>query len=284
MTVGIWLTELRRNLEVKFPMSKSDDHGNQPQKQRISFERSKQEQSDKNKLLKVFDFHTHILPEIDDGSRNIRESLQMIDVLTRQGVSGIAATPHFYAWQSSPKNFFTNRQVAWEKLKPHLRPNTPEIRLGAEVQYFEGIQNYSGLEYFCLEGTRLLLIEMPECKWTERMVSAILDIHDRRSINVMLAHIERYLSYNNKMAFELLLKHGILMQANTGFFIDKQRKAMRLLRNNKIHLLGTDAHTMSYKKPNLAQALNIMIRKKGMPFIQKINERENTLLYNDYYA
>ena len=67
-------------------------------------------------------------------------------------------------------------------------------------------------------------------------------------------------------------------------FIDKQRKAMRLLRNNKIHLLGTDVRAMSYKKPNLAQVFKHYDCKKGMPFIQKINERENTLLYNDYYA
>ena len=148
-------------------------------------------------LETMFDFHTHILPNVDDGSQSVAESLAMLAELTRQGVSGVAATPHYYAHCSSPDRFFEARQDAWNRLKPNLPPETPEIRLGAEVQYFEGIHRLRELEQFRLEGTNLLLIEMPMCKWTDRMQSCILEINRQDTITVLLAHIERYMRYQN---------------------------------------------------------------------------------------
>ncbi len=229
-------------------------------------------------MIRVFDFHTHILPGVDDGSRDVGESLAMLEELTRQGASGIAATPHFYAWQSSPEQFFAKRQNAWEKLKPHLGAEAPEIRLGAEVQYFEGIHRYDGLEQFCMEGTRLLLVEMPVCTWTTRMISAILEVNNHKNVTVLLAHIERYLPYRNGKACEQLLEQGVLMQASTGFFIEKHRIAMKMLREGKIHFLGTDSHNMDSRKPDLAQALEIMGRKKGAQLLEELKGREAMVL------
>lgn len=229
-------------------------------------------------MIRVFDFHTHILPGVDDGSRNVEESLAMLEELTRQGASGVAATPHFYASQSSPEEFFAKRQTAWEKLKPCLGAEALEIRLGAEVRYFEGIHRYDGLEQFCLEGTGLLLVEMPVCTWTTRMISSILDVNRHENVTVLLAHIERYLPYGNGKALEHLLEHGVLMQASTGFFIEKRRTAMKLLQKGKIHFLGTDSHNMDSRKPNLAQALEIMDRKKGAQLLLELTQREAVVL------
>lgn len=227
----------------------------------------------------MFDFHTHILPGMDDGSNSVEESLAMLEELTRQGVDGIAATPHFYATRSSPEHFFAKRQSAWEKLKSSLPPDSPEIRLGAEVQYFEGIHRLEGLERFRLEGTRLLLVEMPLCTWTTRMISSVLEISSREEIIVLLAHFERYLPYRNSKVMEQLQDHGVLMQASTGFFIKKPRTAMKLLREGKIHLLGTDSHNMCLRKPDLALALEIINRKKGAYLLQELAEREEVVLH-----
>ena len=229
-------------------------------------------------LRAMFDFHTHILPEIDDGSRSVVESLAMLNELTRQGATGIAATPHFYANRSSPELFFLRRQAAWEKLQSNLPPDGPEIRLGAEVQYFEGIHRLQGLERFRLEGTRLLLVEMPLCTWTTRMISSTLEINSREEIIVLLAHIERYLPYRNSKVMEQLQEHGVLMQASTGFFLEKPYTAMKLLRKGRIQLLGTDSHNMDQRKPNLAQALEIVNRKKGEYLLQELANREEVVL------
>lgn len=229
-------------------------------------------------MMKVFDFHTHILPGIDDGSRNVAESLAMLEELARQGAWGVAATPHFYAQRSSPEQFFAKRQAAWEKLVSCLSPDAPQIRLGAEVQYFEGIHRYNALEQFCLEGTGLLLVEMPMCTWTERMVSAILEVNSHENVTVLLAHIERYIPYQNEKAWEQFLEHGVLMQASTGFFVEKRRTAMKLLRDGRIHLLGTDSHNMDSRKPDLAKAVETINRKKGAQLLLELTQREAVML------
>lgn len=229
-------------------------------------------------MNRVFDFHTHILPGIDDGAKSIDESLAMIKKLAQQGAYGIAATPHFYANRASPERFFAKRKAAWEQLKPYICTESLDIRLGSEVQYFEGIQRYCGLEQFCIGGTRLLLIEMPLCTWTNRMVSAILEVNARENIVVLLAHVERYLPYRNDRALKAFREQGVLIQASTAFFIEKSWTAMRMLRKGQIHLLGTDSHNMDDREPNLEQALETISRKKGTLLLQTLAEREVMLL------
>lgn len=229
-------------------------------------------------MTKVFDFHTHILPGVDDGSRSVEESLEMISALSAQGAWGIAATPHFYAQRSSPERFFQKRDAAWERLSESLGEDAPEIRLGAEVQYFEGIHRCGGLEDFCITGTNLLLVEMPMGEWTNRMVSAVLEVNSRGSTRVLLAHIERYMSRVNNRYWDEFLDNGVLIQASTEFFIQKRWTSMRLLRQGKIHVLGTDSHNMGSRKPNLAQALDTIGRKNGEELLRELSQREALML------
>ncbi len=229
-------------------------------------------------MIKQFDFHTHILPGIDDGSKSVEESLAMIRELSRQGAYGIAATPHFYASSMSPESFFKNRAAAWEKLKPYLNEDTPEIRLGAEVQYFEGMHHMKEIERFCLEGTHLLLVEMPTMPWTNRMVTSVLELNGRLNITVLLAHIERYLSRANKKAFEVFREEDVLMQASTAFFYENPRTAMKMLKKDQIHFLGTDCHNMTKRRPNMEQALKNIQHRKGKECLRIMREREELVL------
>lgn len=209
----------------------------------------------------MFDFHTHILPGIDDGSKSVEESLAMLSMLKDQGASGVAATPHFYAQQRTPAQFFAERQAAFEQLKPHLPPDAPTIRLGAEVLYFEGIGRFDGLKEFCLEGTDLLLLEMPFGVWTTRTVSTVLELSRRDDVTIVLAHIDRYLHRQNKKAIRQLLDRGVLMQVNASFFTENRRRALKMLREGQFHFLGTDCHNTTTRKPDLAPALAAIARK-----------------------
>ena len=65
----------------------------------------------------LIDFHTHILPGIDDGSRNVEMSLRMLAAQREQQVDEIVATPHFYAQKDSVEEFLLRRQCSYEKLK-----------------------------------------------------------------------------------------------------------------------------------------------------------------------
>jgi protein-tyrosine phosphatase len=66
-------------------------------------------------LAGVLDFHSHILPEVDDGSQSVDESILMINALAEQGIDRIVATPHFYANDESVSEFLVRRQKAYNE-------------------------------------------------------------------------------------------------------------------------------------------------------------------------
>lgn len=233
--------------------------------------------------IDMFDFHTHILPKMDDGSRSVEESLALLNELKLQGVDGVAATPHFYADRSSPETFFEQRSSAWEKLKPYIRFEMPQVRLGAEVRYFEGIARYDGLERFCIEGSNLLLLEMPQGTWTRRMIATVVELNESRNISVLMAHIERYHRDQPKDIWKHLLRCGIKMQVSADYVIDRKtrRTALNMLRDGSIHFLGSDCHNMTDRKPNMADAINIIQRKIGDDFLQNMRQRERMLLQEE---
>ena len=79
----------------------------------------------------MIDLHSHILPQVDDGSRSTEESLQMLTALAAQGVTDVAATPHFYASENGPDRFLARRARSWQQLRPHLTASLPRVHLGA---------------------------------------------------------------------------------------------------------------------------------------------------------
>ena len=81
----------------------------------------------------MIDFHSHILPAIDDGSKNVEESIVLLDMLKDQGIKTVVATPHFDVQRETPAAFIERRQESYEMLRPHLKKDPPEIILGAEV-------------------------------------------------------------------------------------------------------------------------------------------------------
>ena len=68
----------------------------------------------------MLDFHTHILPALDDGSESINMSLKMLQESWKQGVDGLVLTPHFYADSDTPQHFLQRRAKAMLQLSQQL--------------------------------------------------------------------------------------------------------------------------------------------------------------------
>ena len=206
----------------------------------------------KKQQSNMIDFHTHILPGVDDGSKSISESVSMLREESRQGIKTVMLTPHFYATENSPIEFLKKRYRAWRELEPYLWPELPNVRLGAEVQYFEGICNVEDIRHLRIVGTDYLLVEMPFSRWTDRMIEDVLELNEWQNTKVVLAHIERYLAIQDSDIWKQLHSCGILMQSNVSFFESwKTRgRAMSMLVDGKIHFLGSDCHNMRSRKPN----------------------------------
>lgn len=222
----------------------------------------------------MLDFHTHILPNVDDGSRSIEESILLLQKLKEQGCEIIAATPHFMADNDTPETFFKRRLRAYDALKEEIEEREqsfPPILLGAEVLYYPGISRMSGLSSFCLESSKLLLLEMPISRWSESIICELMEMSCSGEIRVVLAHFERYFDMQNKSVWRRLADNGIMLQTNASFLLNTRtkRKALKMLQKGQIHFLGSDCHDIKYRPPQIGSAVSIIHNKLGIEFVEE---------------
>ena len=179
----------------------------------------------------------------------------------RQGVDLIVATPHFYANKVSAHRFLSDRKFAVEQLQSCLAEieNPPQVRIGAEIYYFEGISRTDILDNLTIEGTNLLLIEMPFGQWEERHYQELKSLIRKRGYRVILAHVERYHRLQKeKEIWDAVMRLPLAKQMNAGSFIKdgfldrKYRWALNFMKEHEEVLLGTDCHNMSSRQPNMA--------------------------------
>ncbi len=221
---------------------------------------------------KRIDFHTHIIPDMDDGSRSIEMSIQMIETSVKDGVCCIALTPHFYPSRDNPEHFFKKRDERIRLLKSKYCKDTPTLLTGAEVQYFEGITAMADLPKMRIESTNALLVEMPMCTWSSRMVGDIEELSSRREYRIVLAHVERYLGFGNISAVRHLASRGVMMQISSGAFSNyfERRQMLRLYDEGLLHILGSDCHNTTTRPPNLALAYDVIEKKRGEDAVREI--------------
>ena len=214
----------------------------------------------------MIDFHSHILPNIDDGSRSVEESAALLSMLWEQGVDLVCATPHFDPAFETPVAFLERREKAKERVLAHLTDVTrPRILLGAEVAYYAGISRMQALPSLRLEGSPLLLLEMPIGRWSEYTVKELKELSCYGGIRLLLAHVERYMLHQSPRVWEDLLDHGILMQVNASYFINfgSRQRALRQLKRGEIHALGSDCHNVTHRPPKVAQAIEVIRHRLG---------------------
>ena len=228
----------------------------------------------------MIDFHSHILPGIDDGSRSLQESLELIKMLKAQNVDLICATPHYSIRDKSPDAFLEDRKRSYESLLEVLPGDAPKICVGAEVFYSPGISHMKELPKLCFEGTRLLLLEMPTDEWTGSVYTELRELSCSSNIIIMMAHIERYLPMQKAKLIEDLLNYDILFQCNASFFNDKhtRKKALKMLKNGQISAIGSDCHNVVSRPPRLDEFAETVKAKYGEDFLRGFEEAQVRLL------
>ena len=148
--------------------------------------------------MSVIDFHSHVLPRIDDGSHSSEESLGMLQISASQGIDVMAATSHFYAIEDRISSFLNRRRCSEERLKERMNQELtkeeriPRLIMGVEVAFFTGISRAERLEELTYEGTDLLLLEMPFTKWNKSEIEEVRYILERRKLRVMLSFVSAY--------------------------------------------------------------------------------------------
>ncbi len=225
----------------------------------------------------MVDMHSHILPEIDDGSDSVETSLNMLKESYRQGVDTVLATPHFYIKENDVNSFLEKREMAYEKLINSIKgeKDIPKIYKAAEVYYFNGISKYENVEKLAINGGKYILLEMPFVKWNSRVFQEVEDLIYNRKLIPIIAHLERYIkAQNGTDNIDRLLSMKVIPQMNGeylfGFF--NKGKALKWLDNGVIRLLGSDMHNTTNRAQNLGKAKEVIEKKLGSNILEEIEK------------
>ena len=196
----------------------------------------------------MIDLHSHIIPKIDDGSKSIEDSIAMIKEAKNAGFTDIFLTPHYI------ENYFDldvqSRKEKFAELREIVKENNIEINLflGSEIFINPEIDKlYLSNTILTLNNSKYMLIEIPmndTILYLDDVIENLVSI----GITPILAHPERYQYVQNDInVCEGLIDKGALFQMNFGSIIgvygkDVKKTAIKLLKNNYIHFLGSDAH------------------------------------------
>ena len=226
------------------------------------------------------DFHSHILPGIDDGSRSVEESLKMLEMLKCQGVSAVMATPHFNADRVDVDIFLARRQKSLDALMAVASPDMPQIRLGAEVSYYPGISRHERIGNLCIDGTKLLLLEMPMGKWEKHVIEELINLPALCGIIPVVAHIERCLPYQERRFLERFGASDVLFQVNASFIINRstRRRAIGLFKKRLVHFIGSDCHDAVSRPPEIGNAYKIISDRLGDGFLGELLDYESMII------
>ena len=230
----------------------------------------------------VIDFHSHVLPKMDDGSKSVEVSLEMLSSARKMGVDAVVATPHFYGHRESVPAFLERRERAWERLSQAVEgKDLPKVLLGAEAAFFSGLIKVEGLDRLCANGTRTLLLEMPFTAWTGYELDAVSALCLDRGYQVVLAHLERFVPLQRDDGLmERLLSLPLWVQINAEVLLPltRRKRWVEMFQEGRAHLLGSDCHNLTSRPPNLGTGRKILARKAGPEVLERMDKLGERLL------
>ena len=215
----------------------------------------------------MIDLHTHILPGIDDGSRNLEESLQMCRLASTSGTRGIVATSHGNLGTLTVEQY----KDAYYLLTTELSKANIPIRLYMGMEIFMNPEAAAGLDagkLLTLNKTRYVLIEFDfnEEPW---MAEEYLHMLEESDYIPVIAHVERY--YFVQKAPEIVYQwaqNGYVIQVNKGSFLgafgkNERDTAISLLKHNLVHVVASDAHECERRTPDMSKIVRFLEEAVG---------------------
>lgn len=225
----------------------------------------------------MIDFHSHILPGIDDGAKNLEQSIAMVNEAKKVGFTKIISTSHYM------ENYYECNERDRRQLLKKVQENVQgiELILGNEIyitnNIIELLQNGQASS---INGTKYVLFEFPLITTRPMNDKEVIYRLVENGYIPIIAHPERYpfIQENPDYLFELE-EMGALFQANYGSIIGmyglKAKKTLKiLLKNNLISFFGSDAHRPEQvynKMPKIIKKLKKIISNEEFEEFTEIN-------------
>ena len=225
------------------------------------------------------DIHSHILFGVDDGAKNIDESIELLRSLENIGFTDVFLTPHYINGSDYDSVKDINLK-AFTELKKEIKNNELSINvyLGNEIFINDNIDSLvkDGI-ISSLNDSKYLLIELPFQNKINNLENILYEIKCL-GYEVILAHVERYEYFQkNPKLLDELKEIGVLFQANyasiLGYYGSKEKKLIKnLLKMNYIDFFGTDIHSINktYVIDNFSQIEKKIIKIIGEEGYQNI--------------
>jgi len=146
----------------------------------------------------MIDFHTHILPSIDDGAKTVEDSLFLLDTVSKLGMSHVVLSPHYYPSQERISEFISRRNESCKTLAKALKANQengmkfPQLHVASEVYLEPIIFNNNDLTPLTLDskGGFMLTELIYEDELTHSTESMVRQLVYSCNIVPILAHID----------------------------------------------------------------------------------------------
>ena len=217
----------------------------------------------------MYDLHSHILPNLDDGAKDMDMSLAMLKIAIENGTKGIVATPHVIEGEWLPA--WDRILAACDTLRKTAQDANIDLQIfpGGEVAIYRDILDLlKGPGAYCINNGRYLLVELPAThipSFTEDFFFTL----QARGITPILAHPERHpeLAKHPEILAEWI-RTGVLSQMNgtsiNGLMGPRvMATAEMLLTNHMVHVIGSDAHSIRSRNTNLTSAADKITRLIG---------------------
>lgn len=212
----------------------------------------------------MIDIHSHILPFVDDGAKNMDEAIEMTKIAYESGISTIIATPHYI--ENEGYNSYQENLKILDKLKMELKERNinVEILLGNELFItYDVFKLIDSNEIATLNNTKYLLIEFPRLNMPIYVENLIYNLK-LKGIIPIIAHPERYekVIEDPNILYNFIIK-GALCQINlpslNGRYGKKVKETAQILVKHKmIHFVASDAHSSRKATPDVRDSVEIL--------------------------
>lgn len=211
----------------------------------------------------MIDIHSHILPDIDDGAKDLETSVRMCSIAKNNGIDTIVATPHFKAIDDIDA-FIAKRNKRILRLKEALKHREIEVDIypGAEVFIDDDIFFSKNLKRLTINSSRYLLVEFDFYNLTFRNIVDYLNEIKKMGLVPIVAHPERYNFFQvDYEQVNVLARRGVLFQINAGSLASRDgpeefELAYAMAYHGLADFLGTDSHSSHRRPPDISNMMS----------------------------
>lgn len=222
------------------------------------------------------DIHSHILPGVDDGSRSMEQSLEILKKASENGISKIILTPHNKAEHRNVSVEGIHRRLD-ELQKAALDREIPvTLYPGTEIFYRDGVVEMLEEGELCtLAGSRYVLVEFLPLEQFAYIRAAIYELVSGGFVPV-LAHVERYACMASSMDnVRHAIDRGALIQINAstvtgGMGLKGKQIVKKMLKEHLVHFVATDTHDEGRRGPNMKDCAQYLSKKFGDDYAAEI--------------